>query len=169
MMFEGKMHGLESYLTQIKTFTPCLLTYTQNLSAFFSLSRLKRYFSSSSSTPTAFASLPSNQLTYKRRRLCLEDQSGLKRSALLIITDLYAVFTLFFTHTNMKSTFACTQKQPYPDNSPPYMYWSSWVVYLWFIRGCGPSGELSWWGIILGIVVPVGNGWALFFISGELS
>ena len=107
MMFEGKMHGLESYLTQIKTFTRCLLTYTQNLSAFFSLSRLKCYFSSSSSTPTAISSLPSNQMTYKWRRLCLEDQSELKRSALLIITDLYAVFTLFFTHTNMRSTFAC--------------------------------------------------------------
>ena len=33
----------------------------------------------------------------------------------------------------------------------------------------GPSGELSWWGIVLGIVVPVGNGWALFLSSGELS
>ena len=30
--------------------------------------------------------------------------------------------------------------------------------------GFGPSGELSWWGIVLGIVVLVDNGWALFFI-----
>ena len=30
----------------------------------------------------------------------------------------------------------------------------------------GPSGELSWWGIILGIVVPVGNGLAFFFFFG---
>ena len=31
------------------------------------------------------------------------------------------------------------------------------------------SGELSWWGIVLGIVVLVGNGWALFLSGGELS
>ena len=37
-------------------------------------------------------------------------------------------------------------------------------------RGSGPSGKLSWWGIIvLGIVVLVGNGWALFLSGGELS
>ena len=36
-------------------------------------------------------------------------------------------------------------------------------------RGCGPSGELSWWGIVLGIVVLVGNGWAFFLSGGELS
>ena len=35
--------------------------------------------------------------------------------------------------------------------------------------GSGPSGELSWWGIDLGIVVLVGNGWALFLSGGELS
>ena len=35
--------------------------------------------------------------------------------------------------------------------------------------GNGPSGELSWWGILVGIVVPVGNGWALFLSGGELS
>ena len=35
--------------------------------------------------------------------------------------------------------------------------------------GSGPSGELSWWGIVLGIVVLVGNGWALFLSGGELS
>ena len=32
-----------------------------------------------------------------------------------------------------------------------------------------PVGELSWWGIVLGIVVQVGNGWALFLSGGELS
>ena len=36
-------------------------------------------------------------------------------------------------------------------------------------RGSGPSGELSWWGLVLGIVVLVGNGWALFLSGGELS
>ena len=36
-------------------------------------------------------------------------------------------------------------------------------------HGSGPSGELSWWGIVLGIVVLVGNGWALFLSGGELS
>ena len=51
-------------------------------------------------------------------------------------------------------------------------------------RDCGPGGqwlgfifsvvvvlvgELSWWGIVLGIVVLVGNGWALFLSGGELS
>ena len=36
-------------------------------------------------------------------------------------------------------------------------------------RGSGPSGELSWWGIVLGIVVLVCNGWALFLSGGELS
>ena len=50
---------------------------------------------------------------------------------------------------------------PQEDNSPPYRFWSWWVV---SFRGSGPSGELSWWGIVLGIVVLVGNGWALFFI-----
>ena len=55
---------------------------------------------------------------------------------------------------------------PYPDNSPPYRFWSWWVV---LFRGSGPSGELSWWGIVLGIVVLVGNGWALFLSGGELS
>ena len=29
---------------------------------------------------------------------------------------------------------------PYQDNSPPYRYWSWWVV---FLVGSGPSGELS--------------------------
>ena len=55
---------------------------------------------------------------------------------------------------------------PQEDNSPPYRFWSWWVV---LFRGRGPSGELSWWGIVLGIVVPVGNGWALFLSGGELS
>ena len=36
-------------------------------------------------------------------------------------------------------------------------------------RGSGPSGELSWWGIVLRIVVLVGNCWALFLSGGELS
>ena len=35
-------------------------------------------------------------------------------------------------------------------------------------RGSGHSGELSWWGIVLEIVVPVGNGWALFLSGGEI-
>ena len=52
------------------------------------------------------------------------------------------------------------------DNSPPYRFWSWWVV---LFLGSGPSGELSWWGIVLGIVVLVGNGWALFLSGGELS
>ena len=55
---------------------------------------------------------------------------------------------------------------PQEDNSPPYRFWSWWVV---LFHGSGPSGELSWWGIVLGIVVLVGNGWALFLSGGELS
>ena len=55
---------------------------------------------------------------------------------------------------------------PQEDNSPPYRFWSWWMV---LFCGSGPSGELSWWGIVLGIVVPVGNGWALFLSGGELS
>ena len=55
---------------------------------------------------------------------------------------------------------------PQEDNSPPYRFWSWWVV---LFRGSGPSGELSWWGIVLGIVVLVGNDWALFLSGGELS
>ena len=55
---------------------------------------------------------------------------------------------------------------PHQDNSPPYRCWSWWVV---LFHSSGPSGELSWWGIVLGIVVPVDNGWALFFFGGELS
>ena len=55
---------------------------------------------------------------------------------------------------------------PQEDNSPPYRFRSWWVV---LFRGSGPSGELSWWGIVLGIVVLVGNGWALFLSGGELS
>ena len=52
------------------------------------------------------------------------------------------------------------------DNSPPYRFWSWWVL---LFCGSGPRGELSWWGILLGIVVPVGNGWASFLSDGELS
>ena len=55
---------------------------------------------------------------------------------------------------------------PQEDNSPPYRFWSWWGV---LFCGSGPSGELSWWGIVLGIVVLVGNGWALFLSGGELS
>ena len=41
-------------------------------------------------------------------------------------------------------------------------------------RDCGPGGQwlgfiFIWWGIVLGIVVLVGNGWALFLSGGELS
>ena len=46
------------------------------------------------------------------------------------------------------------------------MFWSWWVV---LFCGSGLSVELSWWGIVLGIVVLVGNGWALFLSGGELS
>ena len=63
--------------------------------------------------------------------------------------------------------------ESYPDNSPggqfpwpPYTFWSWWVV---LFRGSGPSGELSWWGIVLGIVVLVGNGWASFRGGGALA
>ena len=55
---------------------------------------------------------------------------------------------------------------PLEDNSPPYRFWSWWVV---LFCGSGPSEELSWWGIVLGIVVLVGNGWALLLSGGELS
>ena len=55
---------------------------------------------------------------------------------------------------------------PQEDNSPPYRFWFWWVV---LFRGSGPSGELSWWGIVLGIVVLVGNGWGIFLSGGELS
>ena len=55
---------------------------------------------------------------------------------------------------------------PQEDNSPSYRFWSWWVV---LFRGSGPSGELSWWWIVLQIVVLVGNGWALFLSGGELS
>ena len=65
-----------------------------------------------------------------------------------------------------EDVFIPIRTTPHQDNSLLYMYWSSWVA---LFRGSGPSGELSWWGIILGIVVPVGIGWALFLSSGELS
>ena len=52
-----------------------------------------------------------------------------------------------------------------PHHSP-YRFWSWWVV---LFRVSGPSVELSWWGIVLWIVVLVGNGWALFLSGGELS
>ena len=55
---------------------------------------------------------------------------------------------------------------PQEDNSSPYRFWSWWVV---LFRGSGPRGELSWWGIVLWIVVLVGNGWALFLSGGDLS
>ena len=60
----------------------------------------------------------------------------------------------------------CIRTTPQEDNSPPYRFWSWWIV---LFRGSGHSGELSWWGIVLGIVVLVGNGWALFLSGGELS
>ena len=69
--------------------------------------------------------------------------------------------------------WCCLSADAYPDNSPggqfptvTYRFWAWWVV---LCRGSGPSGELSWWGRVLGIVVPVGNGWALFLSGGELS
>ena len=61
---------------------------------------------------------------------------------------------------------------PYPDNSPggQFPHRTGFGPEEWFLfRGSGPSGELSWWGIVLGIVVLVGNGWALFLSGGELS
>ena len=60
---------------------------------------------------------------------------------------------------------------PYPDNSPGGQFPTVQVLVLMsgFIRGSGLSGELSWWGIVLGIVVLVGNGWALLLSGGELS
>ena len=65
-----------------------------------------------------------------------------------------------------KHKFLRIRTTPQEDNSPPYRFWSWWVV---LFRGSGPSGELSWWGIVLGILVLVGNGWALFLSGGELS
>ena len=59
----------------------------------------------------------------------------------------------------------------YPDNSPGGQFPTVQVLVLMsgLFRGSGPSGELSWWGIVLGIVVLVGNCWALFLSGGELS
>ena len=74
-----------------------------------------------------------------------------------------------FTFVNrIITTLKRIRTTPQEDNSPPYRFWS-WRVVLF--RGSGPSGELSWswWGIVLGIVVLVGNGWALFLSGGELS
>ena len=62
--------------------------------------------------------------------------------------------------------------ETYPDNSLGGQLPTIQVLDL--MRGfipwySGPSGELPWWGIVLGIVVLVGNGWALFLSGGELS
>ena len=50
---------------------------------------------------------------------------------------------------------------PREDSSPPYMFWSWWVL---LFRGSGPSGELSWLGIVLGIVEPGGQWLGFIFI-----
>ena len=49
---------------------------------------------------------------------------------------------------------------PHQDNSPLYRYWSWWIVY-WFV--------VSWSGVVLKIVILVGNSWALFISGGESS
>ena len=63
-------------------------------------------------------------------------------------------------------TWGLNTSVSYLDNSPPYRYWSWWVVLL---VCSGLSGQLSWWGMVLGIVVLVSNSWALFLSGGELS
>ena len=76
-------------------------------------------------------------------------------------------YKLFF-YLILTGLFECIFS--YPDNSPSgqfptYRYWSWWVV---LFRGSVPSGELFWWGIVIGIMFPVGNGWDLFLSGGEL-
>ena len=80
-------------------------------------------------------------------------------SDILWYGDVFYTFEQRYTQYRIRTT-------PQEDNSPPYRFWSWWVV---LFRGSGPSGELSWWEIVLGIVVLVGNGWALFLSGGELS
>ena len=55
-----------------------------------------------------------------------------------------------------------TRTIPHRTGIGPDVWFYSVVVVL-------VCGELSWWGIVLGIVVTVGNGWALFLSGGELS
>ena len=57
----------------------------------------------------------------------------------------------------------------YPDNSPGGQSPTIQVFVLMsdFIHGSGPSGELSWWGIVRGIVVPEGNEWLYFYLVGN--
>ena len=63
-----------------------------------------------------------------------------------------------------------TSHEPYPDNSPPGIICWSQLYKLWLpdelllFRSSGPSGELSLWGILLVIMLPVGNGSAISFI-----
>ena len=72
----------------------------------------------------------------------------------------------------MRSVVGRIRTTPHLHNSPPYGYWSWWMV---LFCGSGPSGELPWWGIVLGIMVLVGNVLGLIFIrwgivlGGELS
>ena len=67
---------------------------------------------------------------------------------------------LVLNHENIYMKYRI-RTTPHQDNSPSYRFWPWWVV---LCCGSGPSGELSWWGM-----VPVGNGWALFLSGGELS
>ena len=85
----------------------------------------------------------------------------------LILYMVEGAYKRTHTHTHTHIHTQVHWHKSYPDNSPPYRFWSWWVVLVCVI---GPSGELSWWGIlVIGIVVLVGNGWALCLSGGELS
>ena len=86
-----------------------------------------------------------------------------------VTSDFNSVLQLFYRYfesTGTQYVSVRIRTTPQEDNAPPYRFWS-WRVVLF--RGSAPSGELSWWGKVLWIVVLVGNGWALFLSGGELS
>ena len=50
---------------------------------------------------------------------------------------------VYYISLSINAGFRCfrIRTTPHQDNSPPYRYWSWWVV---LFRSCGPSRELSW-------------------------
>ena len=77
----------------------------------------------------------------------------------------YIIITLhMMSEVLPSSVYPCTGKIPHQDNSPLCVYWScfNWLAVV--LVGSNPS-----WGVVLGIVVLMGNNWAEVLSGGEMS
>ena len=84
---------------------------------------------------------------------------------IIIILNIVKLLVAFYSSAGKLLTsghfikLAILWQWPYPDNSPSGQFPTVQVLVLMsaLFGGNGPSGELSWWGILLGIVFLVGN------------